>query len=200
MKKIRDKEGSHLHSADELQGKSSPANILVFLVLATFLLAVSVCSSIQRNFFQQRETTSPQNIPNKYVWITGSSALSDGLYLFTPEQLEKKYPGLLYPSSEKSGTTGQEQTVFAIQYKGDSPEAARLPPMVASIFSRPISLNRADKNILTTLPGIGPVLAERIVQRRKELGSYRTVDELLQVTGIGPGKLARMAEYIFIDE
>jgi len=173
---------------------------LVFLVLATLLLSVSAFSSIHAYFFPKRETAPPENISDKYVWITGSSALREGLYLFTPEQLEEKFPGLLYPAAEEaSAITGPEQTVFAIQENGDSPEAANLPPEVANIFFLPISLNRADKNILSTLPGIGPVLAERIVKRRKEKGPFRSMDELLQVTGVGPGKLAQLAELIFID-
>jgi competence protein ComEA len=114
--------------------------------------------------------------------------------------MEEKLPGLLYPDASATDTVVSEQTVFAIQYNDDDPpEAANLPPEVANIFFRPISLNRASKNILSTLPGIGPVLAEKIVQWRKENGPFRSLDELLQITGIGPGKLAHLVEHIFID-
>jgi len=198
MKRSRGKEGGYLPSAGEPQGKSSPDTILVFLVLATILLAVSFFSSFHFYFPRRGEKTSPGHKSDTYVWITGSSTLREGLYLFTPEQL-KEFPSLLPPAVEKTGITDSEQRVLAIQYSGDYPEIVNLPPEVANIFFRPISVNRAGKNILSTLPGIGPVLADRIVQRRKEKGPFRSIDEILQIPGIGPGKLAQLLEYILID-
>ncbi|MEX2538265.1 MAG: ComEA family DNA-binding protein [Actinomycetota bacterium] len=52
-----------------------------------------------------------------------------------------------------------------------------------------INLNTASAADLDTLPGIGPALAERIISYREEHGGFRTVDELLDVPGIGPTKL-----------
>jgi DNA uptake protein ComE-like DNA-binding protein len=199
MKGSRGKEGDHPHSSHEPQRTGSPDNILAVLVIATLLLGVSAFSSIHESFLQRKEAASMEKIPDTYVWISGSHELSEGLYLFTPKQLEDKIPGFAYLAAEAPTVSMPGQTVFAIHYIGDSPGAVKLPPEVANIFFRPISLNRADKNILCTLPGIGPVLAERIVQRRKEKGPYRSMDELMQVPGIGPGKLAHLAEYIFLD-
>ncbi|MDG2496758.1 MAG: ComEA family DNA-binding protein [Aquiluna sp.] len=48
-----------------------------------------------------------------------------------------------------------------------------------------ISLNRATSSQLETLPGIGPALAGRILAYRDEIGSFASVDQLLEVTGIG---------------
>ena len=70
---------------------------------------------------------------------------------------------------------------------------------MANIFLKPIPINRADKIILTSLPGIGPSLAERIVMRRNQQGPFRSKEELLQVTGIGPKKFAALVEHITID-
>ena len=53
-------------------------------------------------------------------------------------------------------------------------------------------LNRASPEVVETLPGIGPVLAERIVQYRKENGGFDSVDDLMNVKGIGPKTLARI--------
>ncbi len=49
-----------------------------------------------------------------------------------------------------------------------------------------IDLNTASADELETLPGIGPVLAERIVAYRTEHGPFRSVDELAEVRGISP--------------
>jgi competence protein ComEA len=54
----------------------------------------------------------------------------------------------------------------------------------------PIDLNQADLAALDTLPGIGPVLAQRIVDWREQNGPFASVDQLLEVSGIGPSVLA----------
>lgn len=55
-----------------------------------------------------------------------------------------------------------------------------------------IDLNRATLNELEQLPRVGPKIAERIIAFREAYGSFRSVDELLSVSGIGPKTL----EYI----
>ncbi|HEX5995132.1 MAG TPA: ComEA family DNA-binding protein [Jiangellales bacterium] len=59
-----------------------------------------------------------------------------------------------------------------------------------------VSLNGADAEQLATLPGIGPTLAGRIVQWREQNGRFTAVDELLEVTGIGPAKYEAIAELV----
>ena len=52
-----------------------------------------------------------------------------------------------------------------------------------------IDVNRASETELTALRGIGPALARRIVEYRERNGPFRSVEELVQVRGIGPAKL-----------
>lgn len=61
-----------------------------------------------------------------------------------------------------------------------------------------IDLNRADTTALTALPGIGPALARAIVRRRTEHGPFESVEELLDVKGIGPKKLQKMRPYVTV--
>lgn len=60
----------------------------------------------------------------------------------------------------------------------------------------PVSLNRADVAELESLPGIGPVTAQRIVDHREANGPFQSVDDLLQVTGIGEAKLAAIRDLV----
>ncbi len=60
----------------------------------------------------------------------------------------------------------------------------------------PLSLNLATAEELERLPGIGPVLARRIVEDRGRNGQYRSVDDLLRVKGIGPKTLARLRPHV----
>jgi len=55
-----------------------------------------------------------------------------------------------------------------------------------------VNINTASVEELQALPGIGSARAEEIVALRKTRGSFRTVDELLEVRGIGPAMLERM--------
>ena len=142
--------------------------ILVFLVLALIILVPGVFSS-QRRFFQENMQSASSGPAESYVWLTDAPGLHDGLYLFTPDQLESRLPGT-GPLVSQEATNGAGSLVYAIQFDASSPREVGLPPPVANIFFQPIPINRADKSILTSLPGVGPVLAERILQRREERG------------------------------
>ncbi|MEL0274289.1 MAG: ComEA family DNA-binding protein [Pontimonas sp.] len=71
-------------------------------------------------------------------------------------------------------------------------------PAVASSGegSGPISLSRADQETLETLPRIGPATAERIIAWRDKNGPFRSVEDLLAVSGIGPATLEGLAEHV----
>ncbi|MFC7305589.1 helix-hairpin-helix domain-containing protein [Streptomyces monticola] len=54
----------------------------------------------------------------------------------------------------------------------------------------PVSLNAATADQLDTLPGVGPVLAQHILDYRNEHGGFRSIDELREVNGIGDRRFA----------
>jgi competence protein ComEA len=55
-----------------------------------------------------------------------------------------------------------------------------------------LDLNQADATALTTLPGVGPALAERIIAHRQQAGGLASLDDLMQVRGIGPALVERL--------
>jgi len=61
-----------------------------------------------------------------------------------------------------------------------------------------VRLNSASVTELQTLPGVGPVLAERIVTHRESVGSFETVEDLLGVPGIGEAKLAAIRDSVLV--
>ncbi|MBW3614962.1 MAG: helix-hairpin-helix domain-containing protein [Actinobacteria bacterium] len=63
----------------------------------------------------------------------------------------------------------------------------------------PLDLNTATADQLDALPGIGPATAEAIISYRKEHGRFRSVDELLEVRGIGESKLAALRSKVRVN-
>ena len=62
--------------------------------------------------------------------------------------------------------------------------------------SGPISLSRADQAALETLPRVGPATAQRIIAWRESQGPFRSVEDLLAVSGIGPATLEGLADLV----
>ena len=63
-----------------------------------------------------------------------------------------------------------------------------------------VNINTADADQLDALPGIGPVLAQRIVDWRTENGPFRSAEDLLNVEGIGRSTLENLQGCIIMEE
>lgn len=61
-----------------------------------------------------------------------------------------------------------------------------------------VNINHANKSELDALPGVGPALAERIIEYRQTNGSFRDIEELKSVPGIGSSKYEKIKEKISI--
>ena len=71
---------------------------------------------------------------------------------------------------------------------------ATAAPTEASV----VDINTATAEQLETLPGIGPVLAQRIIDYRTECGPFQTAGDLLNVSGIGTKKLEAILDLITV--
>ncbi|CAM5416249.1 Helix-hairpin-helix DNA-binding motif class 1 domain-containing protein OS=Streptomyces aurantiogriseus OX=66870 GN=GCM10010251_37330 PE=4 SV=1 [Streptomyces aurantiogriseus] len=77
--------------------------------------------------------------------------------------------------------------------------AAGAPPASGAVGgapAAPVSLNTATVEQLDTLPGVGPVLAQHIVDYRTQHGGFRSVDELREVNGIGERRFADLRNLV----
>lgn len=69
----------------------------------------------------------------------------------------------------------------------------------SAIGSR-IDLNTASAADLDTLPGVGPVIAERIIDYRETNGSFSSVDELAEIDGISPAMVDELRPLVTVDD
>jgi competence protein ComEA len=67
-------------------------------------------------------------------------------------------------------------------------------------YPQKIDINRAEPWLLEALPGIGEVLAQRIADYRSENGPFRTIEDLLKVSGISQGTLDKIKDYITVSD
>jgi competence protein ComEA len=77
-----------------------------------------------------------------------------------------------------------------------TPGAGAAPTGAGPSSSGLVHLNSADVTALDALPGVGPATAQRILDWRDAHGGFKTVDDLMEVPGIGPAKLEALRDFV----
>ncbi|OYT68581.1 MAG: competence protein ComEA [Armatimonadetes bacterium JP3_11] len=109
-----------------------------------------------------------------------AETLTDGQKIYVPRKGEAPPPTL--------ATNATHSTTQANPRRAKPTSAVRFP----------LDLNTATAEQLEAIPGIGPVLAQRIVDYRHTKGRFQSVDELLEVQGIGQKRLETMRPYVVV--
>jgi competence protein ComEA len=102
--------------------------------------------------------------------------LSDGMRIHVPGRDEEMQPPLVSGDSPAVGAPSP----------GDEPS-----PTI-------INLNLATLGELETLPGIGPTLSQRIIDHRQANGPFANTEDLMEVSGIGPGKYEQIKDLVSV--
>ncbi len=131
--------------------------------------------------------------------LIGASVASGGLFAWqaahdAPAKIEVtgSQPldaGALLAAINSSSSTAQSSGAVA----GKSTQSQR---KAASPAPASVNINTATQAQLETLPGIGPVIAGRIIEYRTANGLFRSVNQLEAVKGIGPKTLEKLRPYV----
>ncbi|HEU5091471.1 MAG TPA: helix-hairpin-helix domain-containing protein [Nitrospira sp.] len=76
-------------------------------------------------------------------------------------------------------------------------EVTRTRPLKTAIHSR-LDLNRASAGELESLPGIGTVMAQRVIAFRESVGRFQKIEDLRGVKGIGAKKFERLKSFVMV--
>jgi len=134
-----------------------------------------------------------------------AAVLRDGDRVVVPRIVQPPYPFHLAPRAATLDGGSRR--------RGPAPPPARptptapngttgtQPPLHHGAGEPPstVNVNTATEADLERLPGIGPVLARRIVQHREARGLFRRLDDLLEVEGIGPKLFRRLQPLLRLD-
>ena len=111
----------------------------------------------------------------------------------TMQELDLVMPYVVWDLQEDesmvSDDKNQEHSPQANNWK-DIPINSKVPPRV--------NLNSANQASLEALPGIGPVLSERIIRYRKLLGGFTSINQLLEVYGLKESHYNRAVDYLYV--
>lgn len=92
-----------------------------------------------------------------------------------------------------SAQTAQSGTQTGSSTKPPAPKTQPAPEQAT-----PVNLNTATAADLQKLPGIGPAVAERIIEQRQKLGGFKKVEDLMTVRGIGEKTFLKLKPLITV--
>ncbi|MBI1881426.1 MAG: helix-hairpin-helix domain-containing protein [Chloroflexi bacterium] len=118
--------------------------------------------------------------------INQALELLDQQQIHVPRRGEENAPPPVQGGSSQGESSGQ----------GGSSRSA--PGGAAPASGGLINLNTATLEQLDSLPGVGPAIAQRIIDYRESVGGFKTVEEITEVSGIGDATLAKIKDLITV--
>ena len=177
---------------------------LALVLLFMLALAGGIALLVQREAGNGVEVALPvaTSTPTLQAYIAGAVD-RPGVYTFTDGDRLVDLLRMAGQPIEAADTSGIN---LALRLRDEGhyyvPAIGETPPVTSqsgvSVAGDVIDLNAATAQDLETLPGIGAVKAEAIVEHRESVGRFATVEEVLQVAGIGPATLSGIKDRVTV--
>ena len=87
---------------------------------------------------------------------------------------------------------------IALSASPSSAQSKASAPKPAATAAAPVNLNTATAEQLATIPGVGPKMAERIIDYRQKNGGFKKVEDLMNVSGVGEKSFLKMKPLITV--
>jgi competence protein ComEA len=188
-------------------GRLVPRQQRIFLALLLVVLLVLVWRRGPPGFFSWHEKASVSPIPQDpfVLELEGPSARS-GIYTFSAQVgieavllragvSSEGVPEGAMPGSLRTGT----RLVVLPSSHGLKLQVEPMDSAKKLLYGIPLDLNRVGPDDLILVPGIGPILARRIIDYRKQRGPFAQLDDLRHVSGIGGKKLDSLRPYLSVE-
>ena len=139
--------------------------------------------------------TRPQLVVLLLVVVTAGIGLGIGHWRRTHPELVERIESFDHAPTPAPPAIAEPRAPAAPRARSESPRL-RATPQNGAAPAQPVDVNRASEEELRVLPGIGGVLAARIVEARLRDGPFASLDDLRRVKGLGRAKLERLAAAI----
>lgn len=124
------------------------------------------------------------------------------VYFSLTDRAENSVPVIVTLSSEQLmglGYTSESAVCDDDIWEDEAPSRPVQTSVTGTAIAFPIDINAATAEELMNINGIGEVTAEKIISYREENGCFCSLDDLLNVEGIGSKKFADIKDYLYID-
>ena len=139
--------------------------------------------------------TRPQLAVLLLVVITAGIGLGIGHWRRTHADLAARIESFDHAPTPSPPAPAEPRAPAAPRARSEPPRL-RATPQNSVAPAQPVDVNHASEEELRVLPGIGGVLAARIVEARLRDGPFASLDDLRRVKGLGRAKLERLAAAI----
>lgn len=126
-----------------------------------------------------------------FLYLSGSLVYR---LIFLPDEIPAPANVHLYSVSPRKLMIKSNQMVDMMTHP------AGIPARHAPFFFQSIPINSADKEMLMTVKGIGPTLAESIIDHRRRFGSIKSAADLTLIPGIGAKRAASLTPFLKFGE
>ena len=130
------------------------------------------------------------------VVTTAGIGLGVGHWRRTHPELTERLEWFDRAPSPRDVTVAQPGPAVPLPRAQSESRPQRAAPTKSAPPAPPVDINRANEDELRALPGIGGILAARIVEARERDGPFASVDDLRRVRGLGRAKLERLTNAI----
>ncbi|TWI56377.1 helix-hairpin-helix domain-containing protein [Halalkalibacter nanhaiisediminis] len=159
------------------------------------------------SFLEDNETEEVEEIvePAFYVVDIKGAVQHPGVYELAQgsrvHEVIKRAGGFLEEADQKQLNLAEllhDEMMIYVPIEGEEVHTTNINTADGGNSDGRIAINSADAQALEQLPGIGPAKAQAIIAYRDEHGPFKEVDDLLNVSGIGPKSLEQFREMVII--